>query len=755
VDARVAEALVAAPPPTPSTFDKYYDVPEVDPEWNQGRYLPRHCLFWGEYEGVIYDEVPMEEVPFKKEHVKEFYSDSEILDFVDNPEGGTQKPHGGHVGCEADWEMSTHLETNMWKGETAPRDLYGVSFYSRIFDFYPLWPTYQSGIWGQWIQSPNSHPYSAISSIEGGLGAYQKFGRSLYPKYMANSATHFYNPNSSLFGWGFYERRVDCAFYGGIQITNKVLSTPNLIAFDENQNTYEDDGGIFFGHGWFALPILDGKERNANVDTTGPKSRHENTIESGKLTWTFFIESDQYAGPMWGYVPEYWYRRLDRWNSLEVLGYFWEQMEAGEIVSVSDLKVMDLLKDYLGGREDIDTVMSVITTQDWYVDDVDSYDYERAGPFWVQAKNTFGFNAAEGVAIGAEQPTLPVFTEYDETGTLYIKVYAPIIPSLQEQEPFTLDGKTYDSRLYNYFVDFFNGKTKINELNTNLGRFANPLQDDGIESIHKNAAELYASSAGERNPEEYPNSVSIHWNMPIVVDEVNSEITTYFDWGNLAKDERKWNTYYKVETAEKLENYKFKAVDESEVPAKLRQLEAHDNRYTISIMPHVTTDQDKSILERVKNNTDELLGIDSHPGDYSCWNEQDDDKYDPVVYESTLDDGSKVKYRWYRFINQPTFQQLIIDYPKIYTSEYLSQLQQRIEEIHGEWGTDQSFLNTPTSLTNVHLVELDSGLMVDPPIGKEIGWVPIVLEVEMPYGKWKTELDFLEMQNGIGSITDY
>ena len=40
---------------------------------------------------------------------------------------------------EADWEMLTHLSTNLWKGEQAPRDLYGVSFYDRIFDFYPNW----------------------------------------------------------------------------------------------------------------------------------------------------------------------------------------------------------------------------------------------------------------------------------------------------------------------------------------------------------------------------------------------------------------------------------------------------------------------------------------------------------------------------------------------------------------------------------------------------------------------------------------
>jgi hypothetical protein len=36
---------------------------------------------------------------------------------------------------------------------------------------------------------------------------------------------------------------------------------------------------------------------------------------------------------------------------------------------------------------------------------------------------------------------------------------------------------------------------------------------------------------------------------------------------------------------------------------------------------------------------------------------------------------------------------------------------------------------------------------------KEFGWVPIALEVEVPYGKWQTELDFLEID--IGTIHDY
>ena len=63
-------------------------------------------------------------------------------------------------------------------------------------------------------------------------------------------------------------------------------------------------------------------------------------------------------------------------------------------------------------------------------------------------------------------------------------------------------------------------------------------------------------------------------------------------------------------------------------------------------------------------------------------------------------------------------------------------------------------MDTPSSVDNLHLVELDNGLIVDAPPGKEFGWVPIVLEIEMPYGKWQSSLDFLDPSDG-GSLRDY
>ena len=107
-----------------------------------------------------------------------------------------------------------------------------------------------------------------------------------------------------------------------------------------------------------------------------------------------------------------------------------------------------------------------------------------------------------------------------------------------------------------------------------------------------------------------------------------------------------------------------------------------------------------------------------------------------------------IKYRWYRFKDQPTFKYLSIDYPEIYTEEYLDFLQLKIEKMHKEWGHNQEFISKPNSLENFHLVELDNGMVVEPPSGKEFGWVPIVIEVEIPYGKYVTERNYYDLSCG-------
>ena len=45
-------------------FAKYYTVGEPDPEFNPGKFLPRHCTYEGEFNGEFYEETSL--IPMSK-----------------------------------------------------------------------------------------------------------------------------------------------------------------------------------------------------------------------------------------------------------------------------------------------------------------------------------------------------------------------------------------------------------------------------------------------------------------------------------------------------------------------------------------------------------------------------------------------------------------------------------------------------------------------------------------------------------------
>ncbi len=86
-------------------------------------------------------------------------------------------------------------------------------------------------------------------------------------------------------------------------------------------------------------------------------------------------------------------------------------------------------------------------------------------------------------------------------------------------------------------------------------------------------------------------------------------------------------------------------------------------------------------------------------------------------FTAELLDGSQVTYSWYRFVDQPSFQQYQWNETK------KSTLQAFIETLHARWTTDRDYMAPPTRGT---LVALDPNLLVFPPKGLEVGYVPIV-----------------------------
>jgi len=86
-----------------------------------------------------------------------------------------------------------------------------------------------------------------------------------------------------------------------------------------------------------------------------------------------------------------------------------------------------------------------------------------------------------------------------------------------------------------------------------------------------------------------------------------------------------------------------------------------------------------------------------------------------------LCDGSLVTYRWYRFVDQPSF----VQYG--WSAEKKAALQAFVEKLHRAWPIDRDYMAPPT---RGKLVKLDPPLLVTPPKGLEVGYVPIVTRQE-------------------------
>jgi hypothetical protein len=103
-----------------------------------------------------------------------------------------------------------------------------------------------------------------------------------------------------------------------------------------------------------------------------------------------------------------------------------------------------------------------------------------------------------------------------------------------------------------------------------------------------------------------------------------------------------------------------------------------------------------------------------------CWAEPG-----PVAgpFEVRLGDGSVLTYSWYRFADQPALQNADL------TAEERERLQRRVELLHRAWTKERQYLPPPTL---GRLAEIDPALLVTPPKGFEIGYVPIATRQGLP-----------------------
>ena len=96
-------------------------------------------------------------------------------------------------------------------------------------------------------------------------------------------------------------------------------------------------------------------------------------------------------------------------------------------------------------------------------------------------------------------------------------------------------------------------------------------------------------------------------------------------------------------------------------------------------------------------------------------------------FQARLDDGMVVTYRWYRFADQPALMMAGL------TQAERDQLQAEAVKIHSAWTNGGAYLASPTMGT---LADVDPALLVTPPTGKEVGYVPIA--TSEAWGGWVT-----------------
>jgi len=190
---------------------------------------------------------------------------------------------------------------------------YGVSFYSSVWPLLdvPL-STFQIGLPSTWIipdnrdfeeplcppgtvardNWPERGPYyrDVFQTIEGGLGFWVSTQfPSVIPKYRMNATSNGYNHEISSPGWGFGRTKPLTDEQVGIaQLSNRLVVPPDGFTFEKDTTV-----GIL-GNAWMALPLTEAKD--------GP------VVPTGDLSWTLFLNTANFNGPVAFYIPETWSR---------------------------------------------------------------------------------------------------------------------------------------------------------------------------------------------------------------------------------------------------------------------------------------------------------------------------------------------------------------------------------------------------------------------------------------------------------------
>lgn len=510
----------------------------------------------------------------------------------------------------------------------------GIGFYTAVWPLVeqPL-AGFQIGLPGNWITpdnpdnkdipccpegtiartwAPRGPTWSSVfQTQEGGLG-YWRGNRYHYgpPKFSMNGVPDCYNSEIASPGWPFFYR--DKALpddqLGIAQLSNRIVVPPDGITFEG------DLEGRFLGYSHMMLPLTDAKP--------GPPP-------TGDQSWTLFLNSANFKGPVAFYIPEMWSRLSTDYKAIEGMG----------------------------------------------------------------------LDAREGIMAGGgamEINTVPSFEMKDSKGDVYIKIPQLQFPIDENGESILVQDVTYYSKdaLFNYMLDWKKGGAAFS------GRF----DEEHAWKPELSPREISLNQGAGLNAGGSKISALENIFKTIITD------TNAFglEWKeNSISSVGRFPQYFKQVGEQRI------PVDASEVPALLKSKEFPK----AGTEPYYVNWRNGNEIVEGNFKIDKSLPYTSPEG--GAWA-----KPGPVSnpYSAKLKDGSTVTFRWYRFVDQPSFQQFG------WSKKEKERLQDFVEKIHQNWSIDQEYMAPPTT---GKLVAIDPSLIVTPPKGMEIGYVPIVVRQEM------------------------
>jgi hypothetical protein len=428
---------------------------------------------------------------------------------------------------------------------------------------------------------------SVFQTIEGGLGYWAgnhfRYGP---PKFSMNGTPQCYDYEIGSPGWSFFysNEALPDDRLGLAQLSNRILIPPDGLPFSGEVE------GKFLGYTWMALPLTD--------PTPGEPP-------TGDQSWTCFLSSKNFKGPIAFYIPETWSKIGKLFNYPFIYG-----------------RGLDSRPATMGGG-------------------------------------------------AMEINTVPCFEAQDSNGTVYSKIPQLFFPVDKDGNAVLVQDVIYYSKaaLWDEFKAWRDGGTIC------YGRF------------NENGA--FRSKLSTRMPGFDQAGKKIAGMEQVFTTKVFGDSSWGIGWlKNDISSDGKFPQYFKQTGDTRV------PVSEKDVPEETGLLK-----------------QEFKIASRGVPYTSPNSGAWVKPGP----------KLGP--FKAKLVDGSIVTYYWYRFIDQPSFQQ----YANVWSEEKKAKLQALAEKIHKYWTIDRDYM---PPITKGDLVALDDGLIVTPPKGYEVGYVPIVTRQE-------------------------